>query len=94
MPDKFDIQKIIKLVQEQKPESQEIVSALQNCQDGHWSGKAYYQFVDSGNPNEPGTEWQHEECIIIEQQNDGDIVIDLLKDGRVGGIEFTDLIEK
>ncbi len=84
MTDKIDIEKIIRLVREQEPDRDDIVTALQNCKSGDWLSKGYYQFVDSRNPNHPGSEWQLE--------NEGDIVIDLLKDGRIGGIEFIDLI--
>ena len=94
MTDKIDIEKIIRLVREQEPDREDIITALQNCKGGHWSSKAYYHFVDSRNPNQPGSEWQHEECIVIEHENEGDIVIDLLKDGRIGVIEFIDFIDK
>lgn len=92
--DKINIEKIISLVREQEPDKDDIVSALQNCKGGHWSSNGYYQFVSSRNPNQPGSEWQHKECVVIEQENEGDIVIDLLKDGRIGGIEFIELIDK
>ena len=90
MTDKIDIEKIIRLVREQKPERDDIISALENCRGGHWTSKGYYHFVDSRNPNQPGSEWQHSECIMVKQENEEDIVIDILKDGRVGGIEFID----
>ena len=94
MIDKIDIKKIIRLVREQEPDREDIITSLQSCKGGHWSSKGYYQFVDSRNPNQAGSEWQHDDCIVIEQENEGDIVIDLLKDGRIGGIEFTALIDK
>jgi hypothetical protein len=94
MTDKIDIEKIMKLVQEQEPDRQDILAALRNCKGGHWSSSGYYRFVDASNANQTGSEWQHDECIVLEQQNQGDIVIDLLKDGRIGGIEFIDLIDK
>ena len=94
MNDKIDLEKIIRLVREQEPEREDIITALQNCKGGYWGSKAYYNFVDSKNPNKPGSAWQHDECIVIEQENAGDLVIDILKDGRIGGIEFIDLIDK
>lgn len=94
MTDRIDIDKIIRLVREQEPDREDIITALQNCKGGHWSSNGYYQFVNSRNPNQTGSDWQHDECIVIEQVNQGDIVIDLLKDGRIGGIEFIDLIDK
>ena len=95
MRDNIDIENIIKLVKEQEPDRQDIVLALLNCKDGHWSSNGYYCFVVSDNkPNQPGSNWQHDECVVIEQKEKGEIVIDLLKDGRIGGIEFIDLIDK
>ena len=94
MADSIDIEYIIKLVEEQEPDRPDLVTALWNCKGGFWTSNGYYQFVDSRNPNQPGSAWQHEDCIVIEQNDKGDIVIDLLKDGRIGGIEFIDLIDK
>ena len=94
MNELIDIEYLIRLVRQQEAERQDIVSALQNCKGGHWSEKGYYSFVDSKNPNLTNSDWQHEECIVLEQHEKGDIVIDLLKDGRIGGIEFIDLIDK
>ena len=94
MNEYVDIEYLIRLVSEQEPERQDVVSALQNCKGGHWSENGYYSFVDSKNPNLPNSDWQHEECIVLEQLEKGDIVIDLLKNGRIGGIEFIDLIDK
>jgi hypothetical protein len=94
MTNTIDIENIIKLVQDQQPERVDIISALKNCKGGHWSSNGYYQFVDSSNANQSGSTWQHNDCIVLEQQDKGDIVIDLLMDGRIGGIEFIDLIDK
>lgn len=94
MKDTIDIESIIKLVEKQEPERQDLISALRNCKGGHWSSNGYYQFVNSRNPNQPGSEWQHDESVVIEQKDKGDIVIDILKDGRIGGIEFIDLIDQ
>jgi len=93
MNEKIKIEEIIKLVKEFEPVRQDINLALQNCKEGNWSSKVYYKFVDSINANQIGSEWQHEECIVIESKKEGDIVIDLLKDGKIGGIEFINLIE-
>ncbi len=95
MTDKIDIEQIIKLVQEQEPDRTDLISALRNCKGGQWTSNGYYSFIVSDNkPNQPGSNWQHDESIVIEQEEKGDIVIDVLKDGRIGGIEFIDLIDK
>jgi hypothetical protein len=50
-------------------------------------------FVDPQRPNEQGSEWQFLENVVMEHPTDGTIVLDILKDGRVGGVEFVDRIE-
>lgn len=94
MKETFNINEIIKLVMEQEPDRQDLIKALLETKGGYWSGNGYYQFVDSKYANQAGADWQHDESIVLEQENGGDIVIDLIKDGRVGGIEFIDLIDK
>ena len=91
---KIDIDSIIELVKNQEPDRPELITALRNSKNGYWSSKGYYRFVDSKNANEKGAEWQHDECIVLEQETESDIVLDMLKDGRVGGIEFIGLIEQ
>ena len=45
-------------------------------------------FVDPRRPNQPGSDWQFEENIILEHPTEGDLVLDILKGHRVGGVEF------
>jgi len=92
MKDIFDMDDIVKLVETQEPTRIDLIIALRNCKGGHWTSEAYYQFVDSHNANQPNSDWQHDQCIVLEQKDKGDIVIDLLKEGRIGGIEFIDLL--
>lgn len=86
----LNIPAIIELVRGQYPDREDVIIGLQNSIAGHWRNKAYFQFVDSTNANQPGAEWQHNDCIVL---NKVDIVIDLLKDGRIGGIEFLYLLD-
>lgn len=90
----INIKEIIELLKQQEPDRHDVIEALQKCSAGQWESNSYYRFVDSKNANEPNAEWQHDECIVLEQENKGDIVLDLLKDGRIGGIEFINLIDK
>jgi hypothetical protein len=46
----------------------------------------YYNYVDDSNPNQTGSEWQHQDCINIYVAG-ADLIFDLLKDGRIGGVE-------
>jgi hypothetical protein len=88
MTEPVNIKEIIQLVRQQEPNRQDIISALANVVGGHWEDKAYYRFVDSKNANQEGAEWQFDENIVLEHETLGTIVIDYLKDRRIGGIEF------
>ncbi|MGZ3912042.1 MAG: hypothetical protein ACXVBR_18290 [Flavisolibacter sp.] len=94
MNDPINIKEIIELVKKQESGRQDIIDALQNTPSGRWTSNGYYCFVDSRNANEPGAQWQFDESMVLEQENKGEIVLDILKDGRIGGIEFIDLIDK
>lgn len=49
-------------------------------------------FVSPENANKSGSEWQFEKSITIEDTKYGDVVLDILKDGRVGSIEYLDRV--
>jgi hypothetical protein len=87
-----DIKYIIRLAEEQHPDRHDVINALKGCKNGHWTSNGYYRFIDSTNANQPNSEWQYEESIVLEQEGKKDIIIDLLKDGRIGGLEFLDFI--
>jgi hypothetical protein len=44
--------------------------------------------VSPENANKPGAEWQFERSIVLEDPKEGELVLDILKGNRVGGIEF------
>ena len=90
----YNLDWIIELVKQQEPERHDILNGLLNCKNGVWRNNAYLQFVDSKNANQPGAEWQIDDSIVFEHKTEGDIVIDLLKGGRIGGIEFISRIEQ
>jgi hypothetical protein len=92
MTDLITIAEIIELVKEQQPEREDVIFALTNAIDGHWESKAYYKFVSSKNANKISAEWQFDENIVLEHDTLGTIVLDYLKDKRIGGIEFIKLI--
>jgi hypothetical protein len=94
MNDPINIEAIIELLRQQEPDRTDIIEALQNTTGGRWTNNGYYSFVDSANANQPGADWQFDENIILEQVEKGDVVLDILKGGRVGGIEFIAQIDK
>lgn len=46
-----------------------------------------FYYVDPKNPNQPGSEWQHKDCVTI-QVDVADFTFDLLQNGRIGGVEI------
>ena len=88
----FDIEWIIDLIKEQEPDRTDLVKQLENSDKKKWIRQPYIHFVSGARPNQPGSEWQFEENIVLEHESEGTIVIDILKDGRIGGIEFVNQI--
>ncbi len=63
-------------------------SALRRCTCCLRESTAYIYFVEAVRPNEPGSHWQFDVCVVLEHPVEGELVLDLLKYERVGGVEF------
>ena len=88
----FKIEWIINLIKEQEPERIDLIEQLQKTERKEWIRQPYIRFVSGERPNLPGSEWQFEENVVLEHDTEGTIVLDILKDGRIGGIEFVSQI--
>ena len=62
--------------------------ALQQCTRASLEGPYYIRFVSPRKPNQKGSKWQFKECISLETDQHGELMIDILEGDRVGGIEF------
>ncbi|WP_435139265.1 hypothetical protein [Formosa sp. A9] len=91
---KFKIEWIIDLIkeQEQEPERTDLIEQLENSEIKECFRQAYVRFVSGFRPNQSGSEWQFEESIELEHPTEGTIVLDILKNGKIGGIEFLNYI--
>jgi uncharacterized protein YuzE len=89
----FKIDWIITLIKEQEPKRTDLIEQLQNSERKEWIRQAYIRFVSGEKPNLPGSEWQFEENIVLEHDTEGTIVLDILKGGQIGGIEFVKYIK-
>ena len=85
---KFKIEWIIELLKEQEPDRIDLIAYLEKVEQQEWFRQAYVQFVSGYRPNEPNSEWQFDENIELIHPTEGTIVLDILKGGRIGGIEF------
>ncbi len=84
----FKIEWITELLKEQEPERKDLIEQIDKIERREWLRQAYVRFVSGFRPNQPNSEWQFEENIELEHPTEGTIVLDILKDGRIGGIEF------
>jgi hypothetical protein len=89
----FDIEIIIELIKEQAPESLDLINQLKKSEKQKWIRQPYVRFVSAERPNQLGSEWQFDDSIVLEHKTEGTIVLDVLKDGRIGGIEFVKYIK-
>lgn len=85
----FEIESLIELVSEQEPDRPDLVKQLKQCVIRKWIRQPYVQFVSDENADGP---WSIGESIVIKHPSEGTIVVDVLKDGRIGGIEFVNQI--
>lgn len=88
----FHIEQIIELIKEQEPERLDLIEQLKKSDKKNWIKQPYIHFVSAERLNIPGSEWQFDENIVLEHKIEGTIVLDILKDGRIGGIEFVNQI--
>jgi hypothetical protein len=84
----FDPAELVELARRTLPDEPWVAEALTKCTEALVATPYNVYFVDSEEPNEPGSEWQFRENVVLDSPADGDIVLDILKDGRVGSIEF------
>jgi hypothetical protein len=83
----YDPAWLVELARAQHPEKPWLASALSACTRGRYESRAYIHFVDAARPGEPGSPWQFRENVLLHAL-EGDVVLDVLEDGAVGGAEF------
>lgn len=88
----FDIAWIIELLKEQEPDRTDLIEHLEKSTRRKWIRQPYILLVSAEEPNKPGSEGQIAECLALEHEKEGTIVLDILKDGRIRGIEFVSQI--
>ena len=85
---KYNPEWVIKASEYRFDEYPWLKEALSGCTEINTSNDLYVYFVNAKNPNKEKSEWQFQESITIEDTPEGDIVLDIIKPNRVGGIEF------
>lgn len=88
----FKIEWIIDLILEQEPERKDLIEELNKIEIRSWIRQPYFNFVNGYNPNQEGSEWQFKENVVLEHETEGTIILDVLKGGRIGGVELVNQI--
>jgi hypothetical protein len=90
----YDPSWLVELARLQVPGEPWLPAALAHCCRAWKESPAYTYFVSPHRQNLPGSEWQFDFNIVLEHPTEGDLVLDILKDRRVGGVEFISKIER
>lgn len=85
---KIDPTALIEAVRKEHPSHKWLQDALRDLQDEKKTREYYIHYVDPQNANQPGSEWQFSHSIKIEESEYGEVIIDILKGNRIGGIEL------
>lgn len=72
----------------QHPDMPWLADALAACTRVVRKTQYHVYFVNATNANQPGAEWQFRESVFLDLPTGGTILIDVLKDGRIGGFEW------
>lgn len=89
----FDPSMLIEDVRATASEFSWLPAALTNCGAGEWESRAYVRYVSTVDANQPNSEWQFRCSVTIHHRILGMVVIDILRDDRIGGIEFVDRLD-
>jgi len=84
----FEIELLVDLIKEQEPDRTDLIEQLRKYEKQQWIRQPYILLVSAERPNQPGSEWQFEENVVLEHEIEGTIVLDILQGGRIGGIEL------
>jgi hypothetical protein len=87
----YDPTWLVELAKTQRPDLPWLAKSLAQCIQCHWQRRRIYvYFVDPESANQPDADWQFRETLPLKHPEFGCILLDILEDNRVGGVEFYD----
>jgi hypothetical protein len=86
----YDPTWLVELARSRRPDLPWLAEAFARCIRCRVESEFYVRFVDSDRANQPGSDWQFRENLFLDDPTEGNLVVDVLQDGRVGGIEYYD----
>ena len=87
-PQPYDPEWLVQAAKKQRPNDDRLHAALGQCTAALSVTSFYIGFVDSTRPNQPGSRWQFSRNILLEDTECGDVVLDVLQSGEIGGVEL------
>ena len=88
---RFNTDSLVKQLKNKYPENKNLIKKLSQCKFGVWVSPSYISFVE----NEILAEDVFvKDSVHIEEENGHTVIIDILSDGRIQGIEFWRLLPK
>jgi hypothetical protein len=87
----YDPAWLVALARAQHPDEPWLADALSRCTQARGAGTVYVRFVSHRHANQPGAPWQYDRSIELADPEAGVVLVDVLRNGRIGGIEMLDL---
>lgn len=84
----FEPDHLIRLFYAQYPHRTDVLRALQLCSGGYWESEKYIYFIQTRQSATPNTDSVVVESLIVDDQQQGRIVVDVVADGRIAGIGY------
>ena len=89
----INIKEIIDFIKSSLTNEVNLINNLETIESGKWESKAYYRFVDSINASQSGSKWKFKDTIILEHPKHKTIILDIIEDDHLGGIEFYEYLK-
>ena len=80
----FEPDRLIRLLYAQYPHRTDVLRALQLCSSGYWENQHHFYFIGSRQT----AVTKVVERLVLQDQNEGRIVVDVIADGRIAGIRY------
>ena len=85
---KYDPEWLVVLAKLQLPKEARLPIALRACTSYSVESKSYYYFVNREDAEELGSGWHFKRNLFLHDKKEGELVLDVLEDQRIGGLEF------
>ncbi len=86
---KFDSKRLVKLAEEQFPEESWLAESLAFCTEVADDGTGtYFYFTPRDAASNGKTEWEFQKNLSLRDPEFGELILDVLQNNRIGGIDF------